>query len=75
LSELQKEQVKFNTEAGKLIFLFFLATGGGTISLILSEASSGKENFFIAGGIAVAATSFVVLYNLYKHTRSLLKEA
>lgn len=69
LSDQTKEQIKFNTEIIKLIFVLFLTTGGGVITLVINEIDTGAEIFFTAGGMIIAV---IVLYSRYTLTQKLI---
>lgn len=73
MTDEDKERVKFNTEIIKTLIILFLATGGGTISLILEGLPRGRHVVFAAGGIMLALISGVMTYVIYKNTKKLIK--
>jgi hypothetical protein len=73
MSEEERERVKFNTEIIKLLGLFFIATGGGTISLILSGLPSAAYGVMAVAGMIFALTSGILAIFVYTQTKKLLK--
>jgi hypothetical protein len=68
-----KERIKFNTEILKVLMVVFVASGGGVISLILSDLPNGKDVVITAAGMIMAITSGILVWNLYRETLKLFK--
>jgi hypothetical protein len=68
-----KERIKFNTEIIKILMIVFVASGGGVISLILSDLPNGKDVIITAAGMIMAITSGILVLSLYRETLKLFK--
>jgi hypothetical protein len=68
-----KERIKFNTEIIKLLFLLFMASGGGAISLLLQGVTLGKQVVIIAGGMIVAVATGIFAFVRFRNTEKLIK--
>jgi hypothetical protein len=67
-----KEQIKFNTEIIKLIVVLIIATGGGSISLILTGLGRGRDVVLAAAGMIIAIICIIITYVRYKNTQALI---
>lgn len=72
MSESDKERVKFNTEIIKLLVLMFLATGGGTVSLILNFKSA-THGVLAAFGMLISLICGILAIFVFRQTEKLLK--
>lgn len=69
MTESDKERVKFNTEMIKLLVLLFIATGGGTVSLIINYKNANQKivtvnavfSYIIITGVFLAVAVPLVL--------------
>jgi hypothetical protein len=68
-----KERIKFNTEIIKLLFLLFMASGGGVISLLLQGVTMGKQVVIIAGGMIVAIATGIFAFVRFRNAEKLIK--
>jgi hypothetical protein len=53
--------------------IVFVASGGGVISLILSDLPNGKDVIITAAGMIMAITSGILVLSLYRETLKLFK--
>lgn len=72
MSEKAKEQIKFNTEILKFLVVMFLATGGGSLSLILHGFTHAREVILASGGMIFAIFFISLAYWRYKITQQLI---
>lgn len=68
-----KEGIKFRIEQLRLSLLGLLTIGGGTISLVVEGVFTGRNNFFIAGGILLILLSIMSLLDALKKIKRPLK--
>lgn len=69
-----KEQIKFNTEIIRLIVVVMIATGGGTLSLIIIGPTYARKAVLIAAGMMVVFVCWVITYRYYRLTQALIKK-
>jgi hypothetical protein len=71
-SDKIKEQIRYNTEIGKIIAVLFVGTMGGMISLLLGRVDTGPELVFLLGGLIISPSCIAILYTLYTVTQKLI---
>ena len=68
-----KERIKLNVEIIKILALLFAATGGGAVSLILSDDFSASHAVLAVAGMLFAFTSGILAIFVYSQTKKLLQ--
>lgn len=67
-----KEQIKFNTEIIRLIVVVMIATGGGTLSLLIIGPTHARDALLIAAGMMIVFVCWVITYRCYRVTQKLI---
>jgi membrane-associated phospholipid phosphatase len=67
-----KEQIKFNTEVLKLIFVLMVASAGGALSLIIDGLAHARDVISAAGGMIIAITCLIITFIRYRITQHLI---
>jgi hypothetical protein len=54
--------------------VFLIATGGGSISLILTGLEHGRDVVLAAAGMIIAIICIIITYVRYKNTQALIEK-
>ena len=73
LNKRDKEHIRFNTEALKLLVLLFIATGGGTVTLFIYRPTTATHMVLSAFGILATIIFGIMTIFVYRETLKMLK--
>ncbi len=68
-----KEKIRFNTEIIKLLALLVIATGGGTVSLLISGLQNATYGLIAVTGMLIFIICGILAIFVYRQTEKLLK--
>ncbi len=71
-TEKLKERIKFKTEILKLFVILMIATGGGSLSLIMKGLDYARDGVLAAFGMIFSIVCLVVTYVQYHVTQRLI---
>ena len=74
VTDENKERIKFNVEIIKIAVLFFMASAGGAISIILQGVPMARHVVISVAGMIVAVATGIFAWKTYRETDKLLDD-
>ena len=73
MTDKRKEKIRFNTEIIKILTLSVIATGGGTVSLIVSNLETAIDELMAVTGMILSMVFGILAIFVYRQTKRLIK--